>query len=99
MEVSGQRHAPAALEKGKGGRGVRPTTQLLLLPRLRKRRAMPPLLQYVFMTYCLIKQRIRVNGVVFRLAQGQLYFHPGHHPVSYIVLQHVASYVTVTCRW
>jgi len=36
------------------GRGAKLTTHLHLVPRLRKRGAIPPLPQYVFMTWCLV---------------------------------------------
>jgi len=39
-------------------------THLHLLPRLRMRGAIPPLPQYVFMVWCLIKQDIRLWAVV-----------------------------------
>jgi len=34
------------------------------VPRLRMRGAIPPLLQYIFMVWCLIKQDIRLHGAV-----------------------------------
>jgi hypothetical protein len=39
------------------GRGVKLTIHLLLVPRSRMRGAIPPLLQYVFMAWCLVKDR------------------------------------------
>jgi hypothetical protein len=39
------------------GRGVKLTTHLHLVPRSRMRGAIPPLLHYVFMAWCLVKRR------------------------------------------
>jgi hypothetical protein len=49
------------------------TTHLHLIPRLRMRGAIPPLLQHVFMALCLIKRQIPLQGVVLSEGQGQLY--------------------------
>jgi len=38
--------------------GVELTPHLHLVPKLRLRGAIPPLLQYVFMAWCLVKYRI-----------------------------------------
>jgi hypothetical protein len=42
---------------GQSGRGVKLTTHLHLVPRLRMRGAVPPLFLYVFMVCCLVKHR------------------------------------------
>jgi hypothetical protein len=42
---------------GQSGRGVKLTTHLYLVPRSRMRGATPPLPQYVFMAWCLVKHR------------------------------------------
>jgi hypothetical protein len=64
---------PASYPMGTGGlfprvqsgRGVKLTTHLHLVPRLRMREAIPPLPSYVFVARCLNKQRLRLHGVVF----------------------------------
>jgi hypothetical protein len=43
--------------RGQSGWGVKLTTQLHLVPRLRMRGAMPSLTQHFFMEFCLIKLR------------------------------------------
>jgi hypothetical protein len=45
---------------------VKPTTRLLLLPKLRIRGAIPPLPYCIFITWCLIKLDIHLHGVVRR---------------------------------
>jgi hypothetical protein len=40
---------------GQNGREVKPTTHLHLVPRSRIRGAIPPLPQYAFMAWCLVK--------------------------------------------
>jgi len=57
---------------GKAAGGVKLTTYLHLVPRLRMRGALPPLPKYV-MRWCLIKKEIRLHGVVLSLVQGQCY--------------------------
>jgi len=49
---------------GYTGSDMKLTTHLHLVPRLRMRGALHPLLQYVFMARCLIKQEIRVRDAV-----------------------------------
>jgi len=44
-----------SFSEGVSGRGVNPTTHLHLLLRLRMRRAIYPIPQYVFMGWCLVK--------------------------------------------
>jgi hypothetical protein len=44
------------------------------MPKLRMHGNIPPISQYVFMAWCLIKQEIVLIGVVLILAQGQAYF-------------------------
>jgi hypothetical protein len=46
-----------ALTEVLSGRGVRLTTHLHLVPRLRIRGAIPPLTQYVSLAWCLVKHR------------------------------------------
>jgi len=41
---------------GESGLGVKLTTHLHLVPKLRMRGGLCPLLQYVYMVWCLIKQ-------------------------------------------
>jgi hypothetical protein len=41
----------------KSGRGMKLTTHLYFVPKSRIRGAIPPLSQYVFMAWCLVKQR------------------------------------------
>jgi hypothetical protein len=48
---------PEALSLGVNRRGVELTTHLHLVPRSRIRGAIPPLPQYVFMAWCLVKHR------------------------------------------
>jgi len=43
------------------------------VPRLRMRGAIPPLHQYVFTAWCLIKQWMCLHSMVLSYAQGQLY--------------------------
>jgi hypothetical protein len=43
--------------RGWSGQGVKLTTQLYLVPSLRKRGAIPQIPHYVFMAWCLIRQR------------------------------------------
>jgi hypothetical protein len=47
--------------ESKAARGVKLTTHLHLVPRLSICGAIPPLLQYVFMAWCLVKQRDRMK--------------------------------------
>jgi hypothetical protein len=54
--------------------GVNLTKHLHRVPRLRMRGAIPPPL-YIFMAWCLVKERIRVNGVVLIYAQGKPYLY------------------------
>jgi hypothetical protein len=46
-----------SLSLGQSGRGVKLTTHLHLVPRSRMRGSIPPLSQYVFMAWCLVKHR------------------------------------------
>jgi hypothetical protein len=55
---------------------VKLTTHLHLVPRLGIRGATPPLHQYLFMVWCLIKQWIRLYGMVLCQAQRKLYVFP-----------------------
>jgi hypothetical protein len=48
---------PGAISPGVGSRGVKLTTHLHLVPRLRMRRAMPPTPPTFFTAWCLDKQR------------------------------------------
>jgi hypothetical protein len=43
---------------GQSGRGVKLTTHLHLVPRSKMRRAIPPLPQYVFMAWFLVKHKV-----------------------------------------
>jgi hypothetical protein len=45
----------------KSGRGVKLTTHLHLVPRLRMRGAVPPLSQYVLMVWCLVMHKDNFN--------------------------------------
>jgi hypothetical protein len=65
-----------ALSPGVRGWGVKLTTHLHLVPRLRKREAIPPLPQYVFMAWCLVKHR--GNFIFPRLIFLKLYL-TDHH--------------------
>jgi len=46
-----------ALSWGQSGRGVQLTTHLHLEPRSRMSGAIPPLPQYVFIEWCLVRQK------------------------------------------
>jgi hypothetical protein len=48
---------PGALSLGQNGQGVKLTTHLHLVPRSRMCGAIPPLPQYVFMAWSLVKHR------------------------------------------
>jgi hypothetical protein len=48
---------PGALSLGYSGRGMKLTTHIHLVPRSRMRGAIPPLPQYAFMAWCLVKHR------------------------------------------
>jgi len=62
---------PRALSWGvKWPEGVKLTTHLHLLPKLRMCGATPALLQYVFMAWCLIKQGIRL--VILKVYVGNI---------------------------
>jgi len=37
--------------------------------------AVPPLSQYIFIAWCLIKHVVHLNGVMLSYAQGQIYFY------------------------
>jgi hypothetical protein len=50
--------------RGLSGRGVKLTTHFHLVPKL-MRGAKPPLLQYVFIAWCVIKEEMHLHGVVF----------------------------------
>jgi hypothetical protein len=52
------------LPQGQCGRGMKLITHLYLVPRLIMCGAIPPLSQYVFVAWCLIKQDIRFHGMV-----------------------------------
>jgi len=56
-------------------RGVKLTTYFHLVAKLRLRGFLPPFLQYILMGWCLMKQGIRLYGVVLSKAQGQIYFY------------------------
>jgi len=51
---------------GQSGRGVKLTTHLHLVQSLRMHGAISPLSQWVFMAWCLMKQRIHIHGAVFK---------------------------------
>jgi hypothetical protein len=55
---------PGALTRGVKRPGVKLTTHLHVLPRLRMRGGIPSLPQCIFMALCFIKQEIRLHGVV-----------------------------------
>jgi hypothetical protein len=57
---------------GKVAGGMKLTAHLHLVPRLIMHGFIPPLLQYAFMKWCLIKQDICFHGMVLSEAQGQL---------------------------
>jgi hypothetical protein len=61
---------PGALSLGVKERGREATTHLHLLPRSRMHGAIPPLSQYVFMAWCLVKHR---DNFTFTFCQEQLY--------------------------
>jgi len=55
---------------GKSGRTVKLTTHLHLVPRSRMHWAIPPLLQYVFIAWCLVKHKKN-----FTFAEGMEWIH------------------------
>jgi hypothetical protein len=55
--------------------GVNLTSHFHLLPGLRKRGAILPLPQYVFMTWCLIKQEMPLHDVVLSISEREIYLY------------------------
>jgi hypothetical protein len=77
---------------GLNGRGVKLTTNLHLVPRSRMRGAIPPLPQYTFMAWCLIKRRDFTLKLPLRLTKY-------HAMKSYCVEVLLHAYLHLGARW